>query len=173
MKYYTPVLVLVAVSASPAAAQSRQAEASARVLKSFQDCRALADDAAQLVCYRETADRLAREVESREVTILDRGDVRETRRSLFGFSLPKLKLFGGDEDDDPEFTEINTTVARVRPLEYGKLSFTLPDNAVWQTTEPVRSRPSVGSTVRIKQAAMGSYFISFDGGRTVRGMRVN
>ena len=174
MKVCVSLIAIVAIAAGPpAAAQAGQSEAAARVLNSFRDCRSLTDQASQLACFVEASDRLTRAVEAKELTLLDRGDVRETRRSLFGFSLPKLKLFGGDKDDDPEFSEVVTTVVRVRPLEYGKLSFTLPDDAVWQTTEPVKKQPRSGSQVKIKQASMGSYFISFDGGRTVRGIRVN
>jgi hypothetical protein len=172
MKYGFCALIAAAIATFPLSAQAPQAAAAARVLKSFQDCRDLTGQSAELDCYRAATERLTREVEAKKVTILDRSDVRETRRSLFGFSLPKLKLFGGDNDDDPEFTEIEAKVVRIRDLEYGKLTFTLPDSAVWQTTEPVKKRPSVGSQVRIKQAAMGGYFISFDGGRAIRGMRV-
>ena len=149
----------------------------ARVVRSFTQCRAITDAAARLDCFDKAAEALDRAVASKDVQIMDRGDVRRARRSLFGFNLPQIGLFGGGEDSGtPEeaFVEINTTIAATRLLNDKRVEFRLADEsgATWQTTAPVDFPPRVGAKVRIRQAALGSYFIAINGGRSVRGMRV-
>lgn len=164
------VCAVVALGATAAQAQDGPAP-----LDALQKCRTITDDAQRLACFDLAAAALTASVQKKEVVVLDREEARKTRRSLFGFSLPKLKLFG-NEDDDPEereLLEIDSTVRSVRNLGYDKISFTLEDGAVWQTTEPVRRMPKSGSKVHIKRASLGSYFIRFDEGRTVKGMRIN
>ena len=56
----------------------------------------------------------------------------------------------------------------------GKWSLELEDGAVWVQTESATlgRRPKDGSTVEIRKAAMGSYFINIDGQRAIRAKRV-
>src|SRR4051812_31770806 len=89
-------------------------KSSARVLQDFGACRAKPDAAARLACFETTFDTFEKAVNTKEVTIVDRQDMREARRSLFGFTLPKIDLFGGNgprSGPADDFTEINTTVA--------------------------------------------------------------
>lgn len=163
-------LAIAALGASAAQAQEGPAP-----LNALERCRTIADDTMRLACFDRAAAVLAQSVEKKEVVVLDREEARKTRRSLFGFTLPRLKLFGNEDDDreEREFTEIDSTVKSARGLGYGKLRFTIEDGAVWQTTEAVRMDPKPGDKVNIKKGTMGSYFVRFDDGRAVRGMRVN
>lgn len=136
-------------------------------------CRTESDDAKRLACYDKAAGVLAKATTEGSIAVVTREDVRKTRRSLFGFSLPKLPFFSGDksaEEDTPD--EIETTMRSFRVTRDGNLSMVMEDGAVWRTTEPARRMPKPGAKVKIKKAALGSFFIIIDGARGLRGMRV-
>lgn len=136
-------------------------------------CRAETDDAKRLACYDKAAGVLAKATTDGSIAVVTREDVKKTRRSLFGFSVPKLPFFSGDksiEEDTPD--EIETTMRSFRVTRDGNLSMVMDDGAVWRTTEPARRMPKPGAKVKIKKAALGSFFISIDGARGLRGMRV-
>lgn len=143
-------------------------------LEALRVCQAITADADRLACYDRAAAALSSSVEKKEVIVLDQQEVKKTKRSLFGFTLPKIGLFSDNDKDreTPEFTQIETTIKGVRGLGYGKFSFTIDDGAVWQTTEAGPMMPKPGDTVLIKKAALGSYFIKFGKQRAVKGMRV-
>ena len=159
-----------------AAQASAQTGSSERVLRSFTDCRAIAAADARLACFDKAAASLEAAVRAKDVTIVDRQDLRKARRSLFGFTLPKIDLFGGkgrSEDKSDDFTEINTSVASARPVANGRVEIRLADEseAVWQTTDPMNFPPRAGAKIRIRAGAMGNYFLFVDG-RSYRGMRL-
>ena len=169
------LMILAAVASTPATAQDRNA---ADVLGSLAKCRAIATPDARLACFDDAAARIDAAVKAKDVTIVDRQDVQKARRSLFGFSLPRIPLFGvgGRPDDrraEAEFTELNTTVAGVRSLPNGRLELRLAEEeAVWQTTDPLTFPPKIGTPVRIRRGALGNYFIALKGERSIRGIRV-
>lgn len=157
--------------AAPAAAADEQPAP----LKALEACRAISDNAQRLACYDREAGALLQSVERKETVVLDKQEVRKTKRSLFGFTLPKLPFFGGGKEDDKEeaeFTQIEAPIKTVRPIGYGKFRFTLDEGAVWETTEGINAFPKPGQKVVIKKGLMGSYFIRFEGARSVKGMRV-
>lgn len=167
--------VMLAMAAS-AAAQGTQQSAPPAMFTELTACRDIADDAARLACFDAASAKLADAAQKREIVVLDQAEVRKTRRSLFGFNLPRLPFFGGGDDDEPdapEFQEINTTVQSVRGLGYGKWRIGIDDGAVWQTTEAMRGTPKTGEAVKIRKGVMGAYWLSVDGGRAARAMRVN
>jgi hypothetical protein len=155
--------------AAPAAAADEPPAA----IKALAACRAITDSAQRLACYDREAGALVQSVESKETVVLDKQAVRNTKRSLFGFSLPKLPFFGGDKDEkQDEFTQIEEPIKTIRSIGYGRFRFTLGDGATWETTEGVNAFPKPGQKVLIKKGLMGSYFIRFEGNRSVKGMRV-
>ncbi|MEW9854156.1 hypothetical protein [Novosphingobium sp. M1R2S20] len=113
-----------------------------------------------------------------EVVILDKGAVKETRKSLFGFSLPRLPFLergakeqGPGEEDG--FDQIEATIASVRSIGYGKWEITLENGAKWSTTEAFRGPdPRAGKTLTIRRAALGSYIAKIGAARAVRVKRV-
>jgi hypothetical protein len=145
------------------------------MVKALMSCRSVAVDAGRLTCYDHAASALDEAGRKHDVIVLGREELRETRRSLFGFSLPKLPFFtgsnGGDEND--HIQQIESAATGVRSLGYGKWGIILTDSVVWQTTEAANSDPRTGSHIRIKAASLGSYLMSIDGGRSVRAERGN
>jgi hypothetical protein len=166
---------IVAVIALGLAGPAYAADEPPAAIKALSQCRTIADNAQRLACYDREAGALVQSVERNETVVLDKQEVRKTKRSLFGFSLPKLPFFGGDKDPDkeePEFTQIETPLKTVRNIGYGKFRFTIDDGAQWETTEGINAFPKPGEKVVIKKGLMGSYFIRFEGSRSVKGRRV-
>jgi hypothetical protein len=165
-------LTLLALAAPALAADDGPPAA----IQALQACRAITDNAQRLACYDREAGALIQSVEKKETVVLDQQEVRKTKRSLFGFTLPKLRIFGGggkDNDrEEAEFSQIETPIKTIRPIGYGKFRFTIDEGAVWETTEGVNAFPKPGEKVVIKKGALGSYFIRFEGARSVKGMRV-
>jgi hypothetical protein len=159
----------VMLIAAPATAQ----EARSSVVDDLAACRAVADPAARLACFDKTAAALIAARERKDVVVLDREEVRKTRRSLFGFTLPRIKLFGDGEDDAEAIKELTGTAASVVPAERDFYAVKLDDGSRWQTIEAARFPPKAGQTVRIKRAAMGSFMAAFNGGRWVRVKRTD
>lgn len=144
-------------------------------VNALEQCRQIADSAQRLACYDRTAPALVTAARSGEVNVVDRGQLREARKSLFGFSMPKLPFFSGDRSGEDAPNEIQTTITSAREIEYGKYRITIAEGgAIWETTEDSISLkpPKSGQKITIRQGAMGSYFLRIDGQRGVKGRRV-
>lgn len=135
-------------------------------------CRAIGDTGQRLTCFDQAAASLDKARRDKQMVVLDRGEVREKRKSLFGLRLPEIQLFGRDEAKEPEVREIVSKVVKLAP--YGREQWTvwLEQGGVWRTTEKARFDPEVGQSARIFKAAMGSFRASFDGNLAVRIERV-
>ena len=140
-------------------------------------CRAIADPTARLTCFDSASARLIGATSTGEVTVVDRTEMHAVRRSLFGYSMPKLPLFGGDTSGEGDQDTLDTTVTESRALGVGgHILFKVSDGgATWETLETYMNwdPPQKGSKVVIKRGPMGSYFIRVDGQRGVKGHRVN
>lgn len=167
--------VLILLTAGPALAQPAQPPrpATPEAFNRAVQCRAVADPQQRLACYdREVAAMAAAEA-SNEIRVVDRAQVRSTRRSLFGLTLPDINIFGGDADDP--MNEINGTIRSVTELADGKWAFTLEDGARWVQIDNRRlsTYPRVGHTVRIRRAAMGSFLANIQRNTAIRVRRSN
>lgn len=156
-----------AMAAQPAPPAAPPSEISA-----IAACRAIADSQRRLACYDSASQRLEQAIATKELTVLSRTDVRRTRRSLFGFSLPNIPFLGGGDETEKQIT---TKLTSVRSAGYGKFQVRLEDGAVWETTEPVTTgdAPSAGQNVTIKRGVLGNYFMLFQNMRAIRGRRVS
>jgi len=187
MNYSSLSVALIAlggIAAAPAAAAEPQRLPPQ--LEAALACRAETDDARRLACYDRAVGGLAEATAKGDVKVLDREEVRRTKRSLFGFSLPKLPFFGNDGDGDKagkasgkdgdatadSDEQIEATAAAVSSEGYGRWTITLDDGAVWRVTEKPRRDPKPGSKITIRRATMGGYFLKIDGGTAVRALRV-
>jgi len=137
-------------------------------------CRAITEAAARLQCFDEAAAALAQAAERRDIVVVDRGQVRESRRRLFGLALPRLPIFGGGEDDgrpDPEeITQLEGTVASASQDSYGHWQVRLQDQSLWIQTDNnmLALRPRPGQPVLIRRAALGSYVMRVNGQPGIR-----
>lgn len=170
------VLTALAATAAPLAAEDAKGESA--YVAALRACQGKTNDAERLACYDTAVAAMVSASSEGEVRVVDRAEVRDTRRKLFGFSLPDLGIFGrkGDKPDaeeEEEFTTLQTTVASVRYVS-GKLVITTAEGADWQLDEmPARlMKPKVGQSLEIKSGALSSYFLRIDGQKGVKGRRV-
>ena len=172
LKSLTALLITVAI-ASPATAQRRAKDAPpSPMVDALTACRAITENAARLACYDQASARLTEAVGKGEVIVMDQQEVKQTRRSLFGFNLPRLPLFRGDSGPDED--ELTAKIVSASRIGYDKYRLRLEGNGVWETTESSSriSVPRSGQSVLIKRGPLGSYMMRIDGQRAVRAKRV-
>ncbi|RYG15271.1 MAG: hypothetical protein EON96_10910 [Caulobacteraceae bacterium] len=132
-------------------------------------CRDIADGAARLACYDAAAGVIDSAERQGELVVIDRAQADETRRQLFGFSVPTLpRLFG--TDGQAEIDAVETTLQSASLVGEGRWVFRLADGAVWRQidSEPVRFQNRAGQEVRVRKASLGSFLLTVGGSRAVR-----
>lgn len=175
MKRQATVAVIAAcLMAAGVEAKQKQKPVQSPLVQSLAGCRAQTDDAARLRCYDNAAAALTDAAASGDVVVVDQQDLRQARRTLFGFSLPKLPFFGGDRSAADEQDELTAKISSARGLGYGKYQIRLEDGAVWETTQAFSTirDPKAGDTVLIKRGLLGSYMIRIAGQRGLKAKRV-
>lgn len=163
-----PFAAIVAVMAVPATAKDKEPPPRPAEIEALYACRDIADPTERLACFDRTVGALSSADEAREISFADKETVKKTRRGLFGFSLPDLGLFGGDDAD--KIDHIETTVVSASDAGYGRYRIEMADGSVWVQTDndimPLRPRP--GQKIEIKSAALGTYFLSLEGRPSIR-----
>ncbi len=152
-------------------AQTSGAPALPEVFQAVVDCREIAEPAQRLACYDANVTSMQDAQARQDLVVADREQIREAKRGLFGIVLPDLKLFARDEED--EINEIESTITRVSTDGRGKWVFVIADGARWAQTDTRPIRPDPGDSIRIRRAAMGSYFANIDGAVAIRVKRMN
>ena len=137
------------------------------------DCRAITDTTQRLACYDREVGRLQTADANRDIMIADRKTVKKARRSLFGFTLPKIALFGGKNGEN-DVRKIETTVKSASITKSGKYRITMENDALWTQIDstPLRRDPKPADKVEIKTAALGTYFVKINGQRSIRMRRI-
>ena len=175
MRYLMMAAALVAMSGAAAAKQPRPAQPLPGRPEAFDalvKCRAIAEDAARLHCFDEASAALQAATERHDVVIVDRAQVRQAKRSLFGIDLPHISLFGGGDKGD-EVTQIDGVIASASQAGAGRWVIHLEDGSVWAQIDdnPISIWPKAGQKVLIKRAALGSYMMRVNGQPGVRAKR--
>ncbi|WP_343518547.1 hypothetical protein [Sphingomonas sp.] len=162
----TLIAATVILAASPVEAQ----ESGSNAADAVAGCRNITDSAERLACFDRAAAEFVAARERKDLVVLDRSDVQKTRRSLFGFALPRIKLFGGgDEAEREQVREIDSKVVSAAQVAPDRWSVTLDDKTQWVTLEGARGfPPRAGESVNIKRGALGSYLAMFDKRRSIR-----
>jgi hypothetical protein len=144
------------------------------LLIALSECRAMRDDAARLGCFDRTADALDTAERRGEVVVVERQQIREARRQLFGFNasaLPAIFGRGGNEaDGEPEVDGVETTLLGAGQDREGKWTFRLADGSEWRQIDsaPVRFQNRAGTEIRVRRASLGSYLLTAGPSRAVR-----
>ena len=156
---------------SPVAAQQSNADRP-DLLAGLQSCSAIEDPARRLACFDRAAASLLAARDSGEVRVVDREEVQETRRSLFGFTLPKLGIFGAG--DDEQLDELESTITGVSRVGRNGYRIRIEEGSTWQIdSAPSRLRtPKPGDAIVLKKASLNSFFIRIAGQIGVKGRRV-
>jgi hypothetical protein len=137
-------------------------------------CRSIADGAQRLACYDREVGVVGSANARGDLVVMNREEVRKTRRSLFGLSLPDLSVFGGGNLPGDADT-LETTIKFARQGPDGKWLFVLAEGGQWVQLD---SRdfivdPAPGQPVRIKQGALGSYMMNVNKQTGVKVHRIN
>ncbi|MEO9133100.1 MAG: hypothetical protein ABI240_18080 [Sphingomonas sp.] len=168
------IALVAAAFATPAIGKQSEAPGRAQAFQRLVDCRSVKDAADRLACYdREVASLDAAE-KAKDLFIVDTDQVRETKRSLFGLTLPHIKLFGDTNDNDP--ASVAQIESKIGSSHEGLNGWTirLEDGSVWQQidTEPFARTPKVGLDVIVKRGALGSFVMRVAGSAGVKVKRV-
>lgn len=159
------------LGATASAAQPKPRDRVAAIQK-LTECRAVADPAARLACYDTAAAELDQAESKGEIVVIEKEQMKAVRRQAFGFSLPSLNLFDRSEKsaNEPPLDRIVASVRRAYRNNGGKWVLELEDGAVWvQTdTELLPRGAKTGSSIEIRQAALGSFLANIDKQRAIR-----
>lgn len=143
--------------------------------KALIHCRSIGDATARLACFDQAAAQLETAAGKRDVVVVDRAQIRKTKRTLFGLELPDLNLFQGDGEQAEEVKSIEGVVASARMDEDSRWIMRLEDGATWQQIDGrvLGRRPRPGFKVEINRAALGSYVMRIEGQPGIKVRRVS
>lgn len=167
-------VVAALLCTAPAAAQDADKP---DPLDPLRECRAIAVAAERLACFDRVSAALVTAADAGDLSVVNREEVRKTRRTLFGFALPDLGIFRGDkadaQDEADEIEVLDTTIARARTTRDG-LEIVTAEGAVWLIDTPPRRlmTPRPGQRVEFRKGSLTSYFIRINEQAGVKGRRI-
>ena len=136
------------------------------------DCRAIQDSAQRLACYdRETA-AVDQAIGKKDLVMIDKQRATQTKRALFGFSIPDFGgLFGGGGD---EVQEISSTVVSASKMGYMGWTIKLADGSTWTQTDDAELGldPRKGDKVVVRRASLGGFFLRVGGQSGFKAKRI-
>ena len=137
-------------------------------------CRALADPAEKFACLDRTSAALEAAANAGDLVVFDRVQVQETKKTLFGFDIPNLRLFGDDKDEG-EVKSVEGKVASAIEDENGRWIVRLADGARWRQIDDAMLglRPRSGMDVKINRGAVGTYKMTIAGQPGIKVRRSN
>ncbi|MFM7349103.1 MAG: hypothetical protein ACKO01_06385 [Erythrobacter sp.] len=150
-------------------------KSSAALVDGLRSCKAITGAPERAVCYDAAVGALLGAVESGDVKLVDREEVRRTRRQLFGITLPDIGILKSDGKDEEELSDLfETTIVSGRQVDRATWRFTTAEGAVWEINNPPRKlKPFAnGDKVVFRKASLGYYFIRINGAMGVKGRRV-
>lgn len=158
-----------ALAVASLSGQAMPPQERAEPLSRLTACRAIADSAARLSCYDAAVGALDSAERQGEVVVMDRAQLGEARRQLFGFEMPAMpRLFGAE--DAAQIDSIETTLQSATQIADNRWVFRLADGGVWRQidSDPLRIRPRPGDAVRVRKASLGSFLMTVGDSRAVR-----
>ena len=165
------IIAVTAVSFPPGQSYAKNStpERSA-LLTALSRCRTVTPDAERLTCLDRTAGALDEAELQGDVAVIERIQIREARRQLFGFAMPTLPSIFGRDDPEERINSVETTLLSAGQGLDGKWLFRLADGSEWRQIDsmPVRFQNRTGMDVRVRSAALGSYQLTAGRSRAVR-----
>jgi hypothetical protein len=165
-------LVIIPAQSLLASDKDKVANARPAVFEELVNCRSVPDPQARLACYDVKVTAIDDAAKKDEIVLADKDSMKEARRGLFGFSIPKIRLFGVG---DNEIKELMTTIRSARRDGDGRWHVELADGARWVQIDSrelaVDAKPDM--PIKIRPAALGSYFANISGQTAIRMKRVN
>lgn len=175
MKKLLCLVSFAALAALSTASVAKDPPKQSPLVSALGTCRAIADPAERLACYDKQAGALLDATSKGDVAVVDKSEVRKARKSLFGFAMPKIPFFSGDDTADVVSDTLESTIKSANGIGYGKFRMVIAEgNAVWETTEAYATmrEPRAGDKIVIKRGPLGSYMLRIGSNRGVKGRRV-
>jgi hypothetical protein len=141
-------------------------------------CLAIPEMAARVACYdaiaRDDAARGATPRQQPNPRVQSRAPVATPANPREEFGLNAAERESRRPTEQQQLERLTFRVASARPVSAGYWQFTMDDGSVWQLTEVRRAfRPAKpGSTVEVRRAALGSYFLLTGGQEAMRVKRL-
>lgn len=134
------------------------------------ECKAVTDSAARLACFDAAAESLEIAERQGDIVMVERARVLESRRALFGFTLPDVTSLLGNAD---QLDAVETTLERASNMSGSGWTFHLADGSIWRQIDNTRLdfRATAGLPVKIRRGAMGTYFLKVADNPAVRAKR--
>ena len=163
-------LALLAVPAGAAAQRQALPAGPPPTYSALLQCRTIAAAAERLACFDRAAAAMQTATQNRDLVVVDREQIRKTRRSLFGLAIPNLGLFGNDERDEDEVKTMEGEVASVGSDENSRYIIRLKDGSTWRQIDgnTLGRRPRPGFKVVINRTVTGSYMMRVEGQPGIR-----
>lgn len=161
------------LAASAAAAQKPARDRLPPQVEQLLACRAIAETSQRLACFDQHSAAVDQAIGARDIVMIDREQARETRRTLFGFSVPNFGgIFGGGGED--EVREIEGDVVAVRRNQQGGWMVRLADGSTWSQTDDtiIAIAPRKGHKAVVRRGSFGAFFLRLNGQPGVRVQRV-
>lgn len=152
-------VVFAAVAASSANAKGPPASGTPQSMQQLLNCRSIQDSAQRLACYDREAAAVNQAISTRNLVLIDKQHATQTKRALFGFSIPDFGgLFGGDDD---QVKEISSTVVSASRNGYLGWTIKLADGSTWIQTDDAELGldPRKGDKVVVHRGTLGAFFL--------------
>lgn len=168
LQIYSTGLILFCL-ATAAGADPGNGPLASQSFRDLLDCRQVKDVEQRLACYDQQSAIVAAATERREIVITEKGEIRQTRRKLFGFALPDASLLSRD-DDGEETRRLETTVTSARRNRDGGWIVQLAEGSTWEQidSKALALSPKNGQQAIVTKGALGSYFVSIDGQTAIK-----
>ena len=152
-----------------------EAQTQAAPIKELARCKTISDNTQRLACYDQAAAALLAAEEKADIVVVDREEVENTRRSLFGFNLPDISLFRRHGAKVEQLEKLDGVIASAGADASSQWTFRLQDGSVWHQidTNELNRPPHPGDAVVIRRAAFGSFMLSVNKAPGVRVRRVS
>lgn len=154
----------------PSTQAQQQPPPRSALLEQLAACRTISNDADRLACYDQRALALEAAERSGEVVVVDRTQIRQARRQLFGFELSAIPDIFSDKHADESIDAIESLLITAVQGGDGKWVFKLADESEWRQTDAgsVSFRNRRDTQIRVRRAALGSYLLVAGNSRAVR-----
>jgi hypothetical protein len=175
MKTIIMLAAAAALTLPAAAIAAKPPQKRAEAFEALIACRAIADPAEKFACLDRTAAALESAAARGDILVVDRKQMTETKKTLFGFDLPKLSLFGGDDRKEDEVKQVEGTVASAHTDGDGRWIVRLQDGALWRQIDSntLGRGPKPGNKVVINRNMIGSYSMRVGGQPGIKVRRSN
>lgn len=160
---------LVAGGSAAAAPPAQRPEA----FQALTRCRAIGEPAERFACLERSAAALEAAADKGEIVIIDRQQIRTTKRTLFGLPIPSLEILGGGGPEE-EISQVEGTIAGASRDADSRWILRLADGARWQQIDDrvLPLSPKAGDKVTIRRASLGTFMMQIRGRAGIRVKRL-